>query len=125
MKNKYCLLIVEDEVINHFLYEEFFAENEFEILFALNGKEALEIFQANIDKIDIILMDMEMPIMNGYEATREIRKINTKIPIIAQTAHAHREDLDKAILAGCNSFILKPIIEQDLIKKVITFLNIN
>lgn len=118
------ILIADDEVINHYFYQEMFDASKFEILFAKNGLEALEIFKQNEDKIDIVLMDMEMPIMSGYEATKEIRKINSQIPILAQTAHAFKEDLTKVLSAGCNDFISKPIKEDELLAKTQKLLKI-
>jgi CheY-like chemotaxis protein len=63
------------------------------------------------NSIELILMDIKMPIMNGFEATKEIRKTNKSIPIIAQTAYAMEGDKQKALDIGCNDYIAKPIVE--------------
>jgi len=89
------------------------------ILHANNGFDAVEICLVNND-IDLILMDIKMPEMNGYEATREIRKFNREVIIIAQTAYALEGDREKAIDAGCNDYISKPInkdLLMDMLRK--------
>jgi CheY-like chemotaxis protein len=77
------------------------------ILFARNGKEAVEMFKDNPD-IDLILMDMRMPVMSGFQAVKEIRKLDKNIVIIAQTAHALTGDKEKIMAAGCNDYLAKP-----------------
>ncbi|MDZ4205507.1 MAG: PAS domain S-box protein [Bacteroidales bacterium] len=78
------------------------------------GAEAVDICRNNPD-IDLILMDIQIPEMNGYEATRQIRQFNKKVVIIAQTAFGLRGDREKAIEAGCNDYIAKPIIKDELV----------
>jgi CheY-like chemotaxis protein len=63
-------------------------------------------------------MDLKMPVMDGYEATREIRKINSEVPIIAQTAYALSGDSKKAMDAGCNEYVIKPINKEELLEKL-------
>lgn len=72
-----------------------------------NGKEAIELYRNN--SVDLILLDIKMPEMNGIEALKEIRKLSADIPIIMQTAYAFDSDKDIAIEAGCTGFITKPI----------------
>ena len=91
-----------------------------EILKATNGIEAIETCRQHPD-IDLVLMDIQMPIMNGYQATREIRKFNKNVIIIAQTAFAFTGDKDKAIEAGCNNFISKPIKQDELLSLIQSF----
>jgi signal transduction histidine kinase/CheY-like chemotaxis protein len=110
-KQKMKVLIVEDEEINclflkTILYEKF--GNKIDILLARSGKEALEIFSGQTG-IDIILMDIKMPEMDGFEVTQKIRETNKNIPIIAQSAYTSVRDERKAIDVGCNAFIPKPI----------------
>ncbi|WP_111707099.1 PAS domain S-box protein [Lutibacter citreus] len=114
--NKYTVLIVEDEEVNFMFIEILLTEKidiDFKILHAKNGKEAVDICKNN-DAIDIVLMDINMPILNGYEATKQIRVLKPNLPIIAQTAYSTIEDKEKAEKAGCNSFISKPIQEKTL-----------
>ena len=82
---------------------------------ATTGLEAIEICRNNAD-INLVLMDINMPGMNGYEATRQIRKFNKEIIIIAQTAYALTGDREKVIEAGCNDYISKPIKKATLLK---------
>jgi hypothetical protein len=79
-----------------------------EILKTRTGFETVEMCRQN-PGIDLVLMDIQMPDMNGYEATRRIRRFNKEIVIIAQTAYAILGDREKAIAAGCNDYITKPI----------------
>ena len=81
---------------------------------ASNGEEAVEICKKN-KEIDLILMDIQMPGINGYEATRQIREFNKNVVIIAQTAFGLSGDKEKSIEAGCNEYISKPIIKENLL----------
>jgi CheY-like chemotaxis protein len=124
MIKKYLILIADDESLNYLFYREILSEDVYDILYAENGIEAINLLQENEGKIDLILMDMKMPEMDGFTATKEIRKSNTSIPILAQTAYAYREDFEKAIEAGCSDYISKPIHEDILNAKVKKLLNI-
>ena len=85
-----------------------------ELLHAQNGIDAVDACRNNPD-IDLILMDIKMPEMNGYEATRQIRKFNKDVIIIAQTAFGLSSDREKAIESGCNDYISKPINKTELL----------
>jgi signal transduction histidine kinase len=110
---KYTILIAEDVEINREIVEISLAETGANIVSAENGKEALDIFSARADQINLILMDVQMPVMDGLSATKQIRAIGSerakKIPIIAMTANAFMEDIDICISAGMNGHIAKPI----------------
>lgn len=112
-KNK-VILVVEDEEINYLFITELLEPTGANIIWARDGEQAVELVQS-IKNIDAILMDIRMPKKNGYAATLEIRQINPNIPIIAQTAYAFSEDRAKAIAAGCNDYITKPINSQELL----------
>jgi CheY-like chemotaxis protein len=118
MSQKYCILIADDESLNYLYYREILDENLFDIIYAENGIDAISAFKENHDKVNLILMDMKMPDMDGFTATAEIRKFDTRIPIIAQTAYAYRDDYQKALDAGCNDYISKPIHEEELNEKI-------
>lgn len=118
MSQKYCILIADDESLNHLYYREILDDNTYDIIYAENGIDAISAFKENHDKVSLILMDMKMPDMDGFTATAEIRKFDTKIPIIAQTAYAYRDDYQKALDAGCNDYISKPIHEEELNDKI-------
>ena len=83
---------------------------------AVNGQEALDKFDGN--KHQLILMDLQMPIMDGYEASKEIRSLNIKIPIIALTANLKKDIEENAIAVGINDIIVKPFLPEELYQKV-------
>ncbi len=101
-------LIVEDDEVSEFLITNAITTFSKEILTAENGLLAIDKCRKNPD-IDLILMDMRMPFMDGYEATREIRKFNKDVIIIAQTAFGMSGDREKTLAAGCNDYIAKPV----------------
>nr|WP_320021107.1 PAS domain S-box protein [uncultured Draconibacterium sp.] len=107
------VLIAEDDEASEMLISIKLRKFSKKIFKATNGIEAIEICRKN-PNVDLVLMDIQMPKMNGYQATREIRKFNKKVIIIAQTAFALTGDKDKAIEAGCNDYVSKPIKECDL-----------
>ncbi|WP_291099401.1 MULTISPECIES: hybrid sensor histidine kinase/response regulator [unclassified Flavobacterium] len=108
------ILIAEDDEASEMLISITFKEFSKEILKARNGFEAVEVCRNNPDT-DLILMDIQMPVMNGHEATRQIRQFNKDIVIIAQTAFGLSGDREKAIAAGCNDYIAKPINRAELL----------
>lgn len=115
------ILIVDDEDVNAMFLDAVFQITGVQLLFAKNGLQALELVK-NIHKIDLILMDLKMPVMNGIKATAEIRKINQSIPIIAQTALSSQEDIEAALKAGCTASILKPIEVDEVLTLVNSYL---
>lgn len=110
---KLKILIAEDDKISRMLILKVLNSFSKEIIIAKMGLEAVQISQNNPD-IDLILMDIQMPQMNGYEATKEIRKFNKEVIILAQTAFALEGDKEKTIEAGCNGYISKPIKKEEL-----------
>lgn len=111
------ILIVEDMPSNYQLLEAYLIRTGAKILHAPNGVKALE-FSQNNEYIDLILMDLQLPDINGLEVTKEIRKQDQSIPIIAQTAHAMTIDRQRCMQAGCNDYIPKPIRKQDFLDVV-------
>ncbi|MRT94382.1 PAS domain S-box protein [Ancylomarina sp. 16SWW S1-10-2] len=116
-KNKLKVLIVEDDETSAAFLSIIVRKFGKEIISAKNGIEAVEACHKNPD-IDLVLMDIQMPEMDGYEATREIRKFNENLVIVAQTAYALNGDMGKALEAGCTDYITKPINEK-LLREVI------
>ncbi|MFI1773028.1 ATP-binding protein [Thalassobellus citreus] len=113
------ILIVEDENSNFIYLREVLKKFNVKIFRAYNGLEAVELLTNN-SNIDFVFMDVKMPVMDGYQATTEIRKFNFVIPIITLTAYALSEDDTKAMQAGCNEYIAKPVskeIIEDLLFK--------
>ena len=100
------MLVVEDIQSNFFLVSSIL-KNKCQLLHAPNGLEAVEIVRTQ--PVDLVLMDMKMPVMDGRTATSEIRKFNAEIPIIALTAHAFDADRVAALKAGCDDYLVKPI----------------
>ena len=115
------IMIAEDEEMNRMLMREILAETGAEIIWAENGQQAVETMKAH-PEIDLILMDIKMPVMNGYDATRAIREFNKEVVIIAQTAYALTDEKDKTIQAGCNYYMTKPISIPLLMKILNGFL---
>lgn len=116
---KLKILLAEDDEISRNYISIILNDYTAELLQAKTGTEAVELCRKNYD-IDLILMDIKMPEMNGYETTQKIRAFNNKVIIIAQTAYGLSGDKEKAIKAGCNDYISKPIIKtklQELIRK--------
>lgn len=116
------ILVVEDEDLNFNILEEILSNRKINYIRAKTGKEAIELFKENRN-IDLILMDIRLPEMDGYMVTKEIRNINPKVPIIAQTAYALSGDKEKALKAGCNDYITKPIIEDHFNSLIDKYLN--
>lgn len=108
------VLIVEDDETSQMLISIILNTLSAEVLTANTGIDAIEICRKNMD-LDLILMDIKMPIMNGYEATKAIREFNKDVVIIAQTAFGLIGDREKAIKAGCTDYISKPITKDELI----------
>jgi len=102
------ILIVEDNNNNYDLLATFLKKSQAKLLWAKDGDEAVDTYSNN-PEIDLILMDIQLPTVNGFEATRQIRKINGEVPVIAQTAFALIGDREKSLESGCNDYIAKPI----------------
>jgi two-component system, cell cycle response regulator DivK len=116
------ILIAEDEETNYLFVEAILEDTKANLIWAKNGKEAVEKFQQN-DAIDLILMDIKMPEMDGLTATQKIRQHSASIPIIAQTAYALSEDKNKCLNVGCNDYLTKPINHKLLLSTIDKFLN--
>jgi PAS domain S-box-containing protein len=115
--NELTVLIAEDDYFSAEYMKAILESRASKILIAENGVKAVELFRGNPD-IDIILMDIKMPEMDGLEATRKIREFNSRIPIIAQTAFTLHNDRQRALEAGCNDYIAKPVKVEDLLDKI-------
>lgn len=116
-KKEFTILIAEDDEISYEYLEILVASDGINIIHTIDGQETVKAVKEN-PEISLILMDIKMPVMNGLEATSEIRKFNKTVPIIAQSAFALEGDRTIAIEAGCNDFLTKPIKKSDLFKKI-------
>ena len=112
-KRKKTILIVEDYDVSSKYFKVILNKFNFNTILAVNGKEAVDLCKQRQD-IDLVLMDIKLPIMNGYQATKKIKAIRSDIPIIAQTAFALLGDRDKAIKAGCDDYLPKPVTSKKL-----------
>jgi CheY-like chemotaxis protein len=109
------VLLAEDNEVNQQIAKELLSGQGITVTIADNGKEAVDRMNGILEgKYDLILMDLQMPEMDGFEATKEIRKINPDIPIIAMTARTMLEERDKCYQAGMNDHVAKPIDPQML-----------
>jgi CheY-like chemotaxis protein len=115
------ILIAEDEESNFLYLKAALIRTEAKILWAKTGKDAVDIFQAT-DRIDLILMDIRMPLMNGIEATQKIMALNSNIKIIAQTAYIMEEDKREYFKAGCIDYLAKPINRDLLLSTVAKYI---
>jgi PAS domain S-box-containing protein len=116
------LLIVEDDDMNYAFLQEILDSTRMNIVRAIDGKEAVE--KAEQMQPELIIMDIRLPVMNGLDATRKIREMGIKVPIIAQTAYAMSEDKEVCLAAGCNDYVSKPIHKELLLKKIAYHLHI-
>jgi two-component system cell cycle response regulator DivK len=114
------ILIAEDELLNYKLLETLLKKTGAKVLWAKNGQEAVEAVSSK--KVDLIFMDIKMPKMNGYEATRAIKKFDNSIPIIAQTAFAFANEKKYILQSGCDMYLTKPIDHKEIYDVVNRFL---
>ncbi len=115
------VLIVEDVDLNRDLVVQLL-EDQYQVIEAINGQEGLEV--AERERPDLILMDLSLPVMDGWEATRRLKANDDlrSIPVIALTAHAMVGDKEKALAAGCNDYLVKPLDEDELMAKIEKYL---
>ena len=109
------ILIVEDDDMSYILLNQIFKLTKAEIIRAKNGKEALQLFRNSSD-IDLVLMDIQLPDINGRSVTGDMIKFNDNIPIIAQTAGRTPHEVDDAIAAGCSDVLTKPFRMEELME---------
>ena len=117
-----CILVVEDQVDNRQILRDLLGNAGYELTEAENGEEAIAAVGRR--RPDLILMDIQLPIMDGYEAARRIRTNPDlkSVPIIAVTSYALAGDENKALAAGCDGYVTKPYSPRDLLAKVRSYL---
>ena len=118
-KDKLVILIAEDNDSNYRLFESILRK-EYTLLHAWNGLETVEIYRQR--RPHLVLMDINMPVMNGYEATAEIRKLSESVPIIAVTAFAFASDEQKVLQSGFDGYMAKPINALQLRTQIVDML---
>lgn len=115
------VLVVEDVDFNRELIVQLL-EDKYEVIEAVNGQQGVEL--AERERPELILMDLSLPVMDGWEATRRL-KANADlraIPVIALTAHAMKGDKEKALAAGCDDYLVKPLDEDELMARIAKYL---
>jgi PAS domain S-box-containing protein len=122
IESKGVVLVVEDELYNFLFAEQALRNHGFEILHAETGDKAIEFVKAHPD-ISIVLMDIRLPDIDGYEITRKIKQLRPALPVVALTALALSGDREKAFEAGCDDYLKKPIHKEQLISVVRRFMN--
>ena len=122
-KNNPNILIAEDVESNFLYLKAVLSKLNATIFWARNGIEAVDICDEK-KNIDLVLMDLQMPEMNGYEATQILKKKYPGLPIVAQTAFAMSDDREKALDAGCDDYLAKPIKSKDLLSVVQKFVKL-
>ncbi len=115
------ILVAEDEKTNYLFLEALLKRTSAQLMWAENGKIAIEAVKEN-DDIDLILMDIKMPEVDGYQATKEIKELKPNLPIIAQTAYALAGEKEKILEAGCDDYLSKPIMGKLLLEKIDAYL---
>ena len=120
-RNK-TIMIVEDVRTNHMLIDRILRRTSAKLLWAMDGQKAVDMAKEN-DNIDLILMDIRLPKLNGYEATKEIRKFRKDVPIIAQTAYGLPEEKGKVLEVGGNDLLTKPLKKDSLLAMVSKYID--
>ncbi len=116
------ILVAEDDLSNYLLISESLKSTNVEILWAKDGEEALNIFKKQADILHLVLMDIHMPLLNGYDCTRAMKKIKPDLPIIAQTAYAMSGERELSLSAGCDDYISKPLQIKALVRMVESYI---
>lgn len=120
--NKHHLILVaEDDDISFSFLKLLLRKNNFKLIRTQNGNDTVEEVRRNPD-IELVLMDIKLPDLNGEEATRQIRQFNTWLPVIAQTAYALPGDKERILNAGCSDYITKPVNGKILVDKINKYL---
>ena len=120
------VLVVDDRRDIRYLAQHFIEKAGGKVFTAINGREAINFFESDeIKKVDVILMDMQMPILDGYDATKELRRRGCNLPIIALTANAMKSDRDACLAVGCDDYTPKPLNSQELIAMIDRLANRN
>lgn len=115
------VVVVEDDMASYEYIKEVLFDTRMNLVHFSTRLDVVN-FLEEFDKVDLILMDINLPGMDGIEATKRIRQVNKYIPIIAQTAYAMSNDKEKCIDAGCTDYIAKPYVVNELLSKIATYI---
>lgn len=116
------ILVAEDDIPNFKYFEFLLKEVNATVKWAKNGLDAIETCCSEDQKVDLVLMDVLIPFVNGSDATREIRKYYKELPIIAVSAYDTFDNRERCFLAGCNEFLSKPVLPEKLLKTMACYL---
>ena len=111
------ILIVDDEEINFLMLKDMLIDTGAEIFWAHTGQKAIDLVQSG-EQYDVVLMDMKMPVLDGFQTTMEIKKLSPTMKVLAQTAYALDDEQNKCYEAGCDDYLSKPISMNDLFEMV-------
>ena len=114
------ILVVEDNENNLYLIRYILEKNGYEVIIAINGIDGVEM--ATHAKPDLVIMDIQLPDIDGHEATRRIRAAGSELPIIALTSYALAGDKEKALAAGCTGYLTKPINPETIVSEIKNYL---
>jgi PAS domain S-box-containing protein len=123
VSKEYTILVAEDEEMNFILLKELLRPYKLNIIHAENGLEATNMVR-EMEQIDLVLMDLKMPVMDGFEATRMIRDFRPELPVLALTAYSQESDKQRAKESGCCEVMIKPIERRILYENLNTYLNL-
>jgi CheY-like chemotaxis protein len=121
MMEQKVILIAEDDEDNYFFLQVSLRGENCQIIRARNGKEAVQIIEEG-KKVDLILMDLKMPDLDGFEATRKIKSLYPDLPIVAVTAYAMTGDEIKTMEAGCDGYVAKPFTREQILEAISQYL---
>ncbi|MCK5846281.1 MAG: response regulator [Bacteroidales bacterium] len=111
------IVVVDDIEINYYLIKKQLRKTNAKTIWLKDGQEAVD-YVTNNNTVDLILMDIRMPNLNGLDATKLIKEINPNIPIIIQTAYVVGKEYDSIVESGCNDYFFKPIVVKELYEKI-------
>ena len=119
----HTIIVAEDVDINFKLLNDILKHTGVDVIRAKDGKECIDLYKVNKKNTSLILMDIQMPVLNGYETIKRIKKMSGYVPIIVQTAYAMNDNIKKCYEAGCDDFISKPIVKEKLLNKINDLIN--
>ena len=122
VNHNFKILVVEDDDVGYMLLHEILSSYPVKLVRAIDGQEAIDNFQNDKSAFNLVLMDIRLPKVNGYVATRQIKEINPSVPIVAVTAYAHSQGVIECFDSGCDEFIAKPFDVKRIIKIVEDYL---
>jgi CheY-like chemotaxis protein len=117
------ILIVEDIDTSIKFFDAALKKSQAKLLWAANGEEAMAIINSNLGKIDLVLLDLNLPGINGFDVLKHIRSLDNELPVIVQTAYLFSGEKKTSISMGANGFISKPIQLNDLLYNIAKYLN--